>query len=358
MGVPTVLDRVIQQALAQILSPIFDADFSEESYGFRAGRRASDAVQRISEHSQSGYKWGVECDLKSFFDVVNHDLLMHRIGLKVRDKSVLCLIGKYLRAGVRLEDGTTERTPRGVPQGGPLSPLLANIMLDPLDTMIEEMGLPFVRYADDFIVLAKSKSEAQAALDELRRFVEGKLKLLINDDKTRVAPLGKCEFLGFVVRGKHIRISEKSRQRFLYRIRQETSRRLEISMEVRLSSLKKYCVGWFNYFKIGFLYKDARAWDGWMRRRIRMCYWKMWYRGLARQRSEQQLPRKRRRMLIKLGVDPSTVKMATRSRKGYWRLSSHPFVRYALSNAWLEEQGMPSLCKLWIGFYYKGQERS
>ena len=234
LGIPTVLDRFIQQALAQILSPIFDADFSEESYGFRSGRRASDAVERISEHSQNGYKWGVECDLKSFFDVVNHDLLMYRIGLKVRDKRVLRLIGKYLRAGVRLEDGSTEKTPRGVPQGGPLSPLLANIMLDPLDSMIEEMGLPFVRYADDFLVMAESKSEAQAALDELRRFVEGELRLLINEDKTRVAPLGKCEFLGFVVRGKQIRISEKARKRFLLRIRRETSRSLGISMEARL----------------------------------------------------------------------------------------------------------------------------
>ena len=347
LGIPTVLDRAVQQALAQILGPIFDADFSEESYGFRPGRRACDAVERIGEHSQRGYRWGVECDLKSFFDVVSHDLLMRRIGLKVRDKRVLRLIGKYLRAGVRLEDGTTEKPPRGVPQGGPLSPLLANIMLDPLDKLIEEMGLPFVRYADDFLVLAKSKSEAQAALVELKRHVEGKLKLLINEDKTRVAPLGECEFLGFVVRGKRIRISEKSRQRFLRRIRQETSRRLGISMEARLASLKKYCVGWFHYFKIGFLYKDARAWDGWIRRRIRMCYWKMW-----------KLPRMRRRMLIKLGVEPSEVKKASRSRKGYWRLSMHPYVRYALSNAWLEEQGAPSLCKLWIGFYYKDQAKA
>ncbi|MDQ8201324.1 reverse transcriptase domain-containing protein [Pelagicoccus enzymogenes] len=137
LGVPTVLDRVIQQALAQVLGPVFDADFSDRSYGFRTGRRAIDAVERVSQCSKDGYGWGVECDLKSFFDVVNHDLLMHRVGLKVRDKRVLRLIGKYLRAGVRLEDGTTEKTPKGVPQGGPLSPLLANIMLDPLDRMIE-----------------------------------------------------------------------------------------------------------------------------------------------------------------------------------------------------------------------------
>lgn len=347
LGIPTVLDRVIQQAVAQVLGPIFDADFSDESFGYRSGRRASDAVERISEGSQNGCKWGVECDLKSFFDVVNHDLLMRRIGLKVEDKRVMRLLGKYLRAGIRHKDGTVEKTPRGIPQGGPLSPLLANIMLDPLDKLIEAMGLPFVRYADDFLVMAKRKSEAQAAMDELRRFVECELKLLVNEDKTRISPLGECEFLGFVVRGKRIRISEKARNRFRFRIRQETSRRKGISMESRLNALRKYCVGWFHYFKPGLLYKDARAWDGWIRRRIRMCYWKMW-----------KLPRKRRRMLIKLGVDPSAVKMASRSRKGYWRLSSHPFVRYALSNAWLEEQGVPSLSKLWIAFNYKDQGQS
>lgn len=341
LGIPTVLDRVIQQALAQILGPIFDADFSEQSYGFRTGRRAHDAIEHISKVSQNGYKWGVECDLKSFFDIVNHDLLMYRIGLKVRDKRLLRLVGKYLRAGVKLEDGTIEKTPKGVPQGGPLSPLLANIMLDPLDAMIEAMGLPFVRYADDFLVMAPTKAEALAALVELRRFVESELKLLINEDKTRVASLGKCEFLGFVVRGKQIRISDKARKRFRVRIREETSRRRGISMEARLKGLKTYSVGWFNYFKIGLLYKDARAWDGWIRRRVRLCYWKMW-----------KLPRKRRRMLIKLGVDPSAVKMASRSRKGYWRLSSNPLVQYALSDDWLEAQNVPSLAKLWIVFKY------
>jgi len=266
---------------------------------------------------------------------------MYRIGLKVRDKRVLRLIGKYLRAGVGHEDGTTEKTPRGVPQGGPLSPLLANIMLDPLDARIEEMGLPFVRYADDFLVMAKTKPEAQAALDGLRRLVEGELKLLINEDKTRVTPLGKCEFLGFNVRGRQIRASMKALKRFKLRVKELTSRRLGVSMEFRLRKLKSYCVGWFHYFKIGFLYKDARAWDGWIRRRVRLCYWKMW-----------KLPSMRRRMLIKLGVDPSAVKLASRSRKGYWRLSSNPLVQYALSDDWLESQNVPSLSKLWIVFKY------
>lgn len=347
LGVPTVLDRVIQQALAQVLGPVFDADFSDRSYGFRTGRRAIDAVEHVSQCSQDGYGWGVECDLKSFFDVVNHDLLMRRVGLKIRDKRVLRLIGKYLRAGVRLEDGTTGKTPKGVPQGGPLSPLLANVMLDPLDRMIEGMGLPSVRYADDFLVMARSKSRALEAMVEIRRYVECELKLLVNDDKTRVSPLRECEFLGFNVAGKRIRASEKSLRRFKLRVKELTSRSLGVSMEFRLAKLKSYCVGWFHYFKQGFLHKEARAWDGWIRRRVRLCYWKMW-----------KLSRTRRRMLISLGVEPSGVKLASRSRKGCWRLSMNPLVRYALSNAWLEKQGVPSLSKLLIAFRYGDQAKA
>ncbi|MDQ8201295.1 group II intron maturase-specific domain-containing protein [Pelagicoccus enzymogenes] len=194
--------------------------------------------------------------------------------------------------------------------------------------------------------MARSKARALEALAEIRRYVECKLKLLVNEDKTRVAPLGKCEFLGFNVVGKRIRASEKSLKRFKLRIKELTSRSLGVSMEFRLSKLRSYCVGWFHYFKFGFLCKEARAWDGWIRRRLRLCYWKMW-----------KLPRTRRRMLIKLGVEPSAVKLASRSRKGYWRLSMNPLVRYALSNAWLEEQGVPSLSELLIVFRHGDQAK-
>ena len=247
LGIPTVLDRVIQQAIAQVLSPLFDVDFSESSYGFRSGRQAHTAVRRISEASQEGYKWGVDCDLKGYFDTVNHDLLIAQLNQRITDKDVLRLIGKYLRAGVRLKDGTTETTHKGVPQGGPLSPLMANIMLDPLDKQIEAMGFPFARYADDFLIAIRSKAEALKAMAEVKEYVEGRLKLLVNPDKSKVAPLGECAFLGFTVRGKQIRRTDKAAKRFKSRIQEITARSRGVSMGQRLLELKRYCVGWFHY---------------------------------------------------------------------------------------------------------------
>lgn len=347
LGIPTVLDRVIQQAIAQVLSPLFDADFSESSYGFRYGRQAHAAIERISEASQQGCKWGgVDCDLKGYFDTVNHDLLIHQLRQRIRDKRVLRLIGKYLRAGVRLEDGSTEKTLKGVPQGGPLSPLPANIMLDRLDKKIEAMSLPFARYADDFLIVTRSKAEALGVMAEVKEYVEGKLKLLVNQDKSKVAPVGECRFLGFNIRGKRIRRTEKAAKRFKCRIQEITSRSRGVSMGQRLLELKRYCIGWFNYFKIGLPYKEVREWDGWIRRRIRLCYWKDW-----------KLPRKRRRMLIKLGIPPEEVKKASRSRKGYWRMSKNSLVSIALSNTYLANQGIPSMRELWVRFKYGDQAK-
>jgi len=346
LGVPTVLDRVIQQAIAQVLGPLFEVDFSESSFGFRPGRQAKAAVERISEAAGQGYMWGVDCDLKSYFDTVNHDLLMHRLSRKLGDKMVLRLIGKYLRAGVRHEDGSTEKTVCGVPQGGPLSPLLANIMLDPLDKRIEAMGLPFARYADDFLIVAKTKAEALMAMAAVKDYVEGRLKLIVNEDKSKVAPLGECDFLGFNVRGRRIRRTDKAAKRFKFRIQEITSRSRGVSMRKRIGELQRYCRGWFHYFKIGLSYAEVRQWDQWIRRRIRLCYWKDW-----------KVPRKRRRMLIRLGVDPKEVKKASRSRKGYWRMSNNSLVRLALNNAYLQEQGLPSMRDLWVVFKYGDQAK-
>ena len=346
LGIPTVLDRVIQQAIAQILNPIFDVDFSDSSYGFRYGRKAYSAIEQISEYSQQGYQWGVECDLKSFFDNVNHDLLMYRIGLKVRDKMVLRLIGKYLRAGIRHEDGRTEKTGKGVPQGGPLSPLLSNIMLDPLDKKIEELGMPFVRYADDFLVMTRTKAEAVQVMASVQEYIEGKLKLLINQDKSGIHRLKDCEFLGFNVDGKKVRRSDKSAQRFKAKIRMILSRSRGVSMRQRLDELQSYSVGWFHYFKYGLLYKEVRDWDSWIRRRVRLCYWKQW-----------KVPKKRRKILHALGIDDERIKLATASRKGYWRMSANSIVQVALTNKWLQEQGVPSLAVLWATYKYGDQAK-
>ena len=341
LGIPTVLDRVIQQAIAQILSPIFDVDFSDNSYGFRYGRRAHEAIEQISEHSQHGYQWGVECDLKSYFDTVNHDLLMYQVRLKVRDKLVLKLIGKYLRSSVRHENGRTERMVAGVPQGGPLSPLLANIMLDPLDKKIEELGMPFVRYADDFLVMTQTKAEAVNVLAGVRRYIEGKLKLLINEDKSGVYPLKDCSFLGFNVNRGKVRRSGKSADRFKARVRMILTRSRGVSMEQRLDELRRYSVGWFHYFKYGLIHKEMVEWDSWIRRRVRLCYWKEW-----------KVPRKRRKMLHALGIGADRIKLATASRKGYWRMSGNSIVQRALTNKWLREQGVPSLSELWVAYKY------
>lgn len=346
LGIPTVLDRIIQQAIAQVLGPIFDADFSDNSYGFRYGRKAQDAVENLLEYAAEGCVWAVDCDLESFFDTVNHDILMHRLGRKVRDKALMRLIGKYLRAGVIEKDGTKHKSERGVPQGGPLSPLLANIMLDPLDRRIEALGLPFVRYADDFLILARSRQEAEAALDQVREFIEGKLKLIINPEKTRVAALKECEFLGFQVNSGRIIRSERSARRFKERVKEILSRSRGVSMRQRLKELRQYSVGWFHYFKIGLRYGEVRQWDQWIRRRIRLCYWKDWKR-----------PRKRRAMLMRLGIDRDRVKLASRSRKGYWRMSSNSIVQQALTNQWLVSQGFVPLSPLWCSYKYGKQAR-
>lgn len=344
LGIPTVLDRVIQQAIAQILGPLFEVDFSESSFGFRYGRNAHGAVRRISEAAADGYRWGVDCDLKSYFDTVNHDRLVYQIGKRVKEKKVLRLIGKYLRAGIRYTDGSTEKTLKGIPQGGPLSPLLANIMLDPLDRKIEGMGHPFARYADDFLIVTRTKAEALIALKEVREYVEGHLKLLVNETKSKVAPLPDCEFLGFTIKGKQIKRTAKSARRFKYRIQEITSRSRGISMSRRLDELKRYGVGWFHYFKHGLTMQEVKGLDQWIRRRVRLCYWKDW-----------KIPRKRRRMLINLGVSPERVKLATRSRKGYWRMSNNSLVQLALNNAYLTRKGVPSLRDLWVSFKYGGK---
>lgn len=346
LGIPTVLDRVIQQAIAQVLSPLFDVDFSESSFGFRYGRQAHAALERISEASQAGYRWGVDCDLKGYFDTVNHDLLIAQLSPRINDKRVLGLIGKYLRAGVRLKDGTTETTVKGVPQGGPLSPLMANSMLDRLDKKIEAMGLPFARYADDFLIVTRSKARALEVMEEVREYLEGRLKLLVNQDKSKVAALDECAFLGFTVKGKQIRLSDKAAKRFKSRIQEITSRSRGISMKQRLLELERYCVGWFHYFKIGLPFKEVREWDGWIRRRVRLCYWKDW-----------KVPRKRRRMLIKLGIATDEVKKASRARKGYWRMSRNSLVSIALNNTYLKQQGVPSMRDLWVRFKYGDKAR-
>jgi RNA-directed DNA polymerase len=337
LGIPTVLDRVIQQAIAQILAPIFDPHFSTHSYGFRYGKRAHQAVRSVQAAAEAGYGYAVDCDLKSFFDTVKFDRLMRLLARRISDVRVLRLIGAYLRAGVQLPEGTVEATTQGVPQGGPLSPLLANIMLDPLDKELERRGLRFARYADDFLVLVKSLRAAQRVMQSISRFVEGRLKLVVNRQKSRAARLSECAFLGFQILRGRIVWTEKALQRFKERIQEITSRSRGVSTFCMLRELKRYAVGWMNYFGLSQAYRGIPELDQWVRRRVRMYYWKQWKRA-----------RTRRRQLIRLGIHRMEVYKATRAHRGYWFMAGTSIVQRALDNRWLAERGVPSLKEQWV----------
>ena len=342
LGVPTVLDRVIQQALAQVLTPLFEGGFSDHSHGFRAGRNAHQAVRTVEACWKEGRRHAVDCDLKSFFDTVNHDRLMGQLREKIRDRKVLGLIHRYLEAGVVLPDGTREATPQGVPQGGPLSPLLANITLDPLDKELERRGHRFARYADDFLVMVRSAKAAERVMASLTRFVEGRLKLVVNRTKSKAAPLQSCAFLGFQIgtRGRAV-WSAKAHARFKLRVREITRRNRGHRVQDVIDELRSYVNGWLHYFSLSHTYSALLELDEWVRRRVRLYYWKQWKR-----------PGARRRHLLALGIPPGEVHMATRSRKGYWRMSGNSIVQRALTNAWLHEQGVPDMRTLWITLHY------
>jgi len=346
LGIPTVLDRVIQQAIAQMLSPLFEVEFSEHSYGFRIGRSAHQAVAEMKSGWKEGRRHAVDCDLKSFFDTVNHDRLMTALRGKVRCPRVLLLIQRYLRAGVKLQDGTHEATPCGVPQGGPLSPLLANIVLDPLDKELESRGHKFARYADDFLVMVKSAKAAKRVMGSLIRYCEGRLKLVVNRAKSQATQLKHCVFLGYQIRRGKLVWSEKAAHRFKDRVREITRRNRGHRAEDVIDELRKYILGWLNYYKLSATYTEVLGLSEWVRRRVRLYYWKQW-----------KQPRTRRRKLLALGAFPDKVHLATRSRKGYWRMSRNTIVHAALSNRWLEEQGVPDMRAKWIALHYGPKAR-
>lgn len=341
LGIPTVLDRVIQQAIAQVIGPLFEPHFSTHSYGFRPGRRATMALEEMRDAHREGLRFAADCDLKSFFDTVNHGLLMNRLARRIADRRVLRLIGRYLRAGVILPDGSRERTTCGVPQGGPLSPLLANVMLDDLDKELERRGLRFSRYADDFLIFVRSQRAAQRVLRSISRFIEGRLRLRINPAKTKAARLSACTFLGFELRRGKLHWSDAAVKRFKERVREITKRSNGRNMTFRIEALKRYVSGWLNYFGHSHSYAEVVELDGWLRRRVRLCYWKQWKR-----------PRTRRRHLLALGIPRDEVKLATRSRKGYWRMAGNSIVQRALTKQWLWDQGVPNMRQQWIDLHY------
>jgi RNA-directed DNA polymerase len=340
LGIPAVLDRLIQQAIAQVLLPIFDPHFSESSFGFRPGRSAHDAVYQVRDYIRMGYRMAVDADLAKFFDTVEHDVLMCRISRKVRDKRVLQLIGKYLRAGVVI-NGRREETRKGVPQGGPLSPLLANILLDDLDKELEKRNHRFARYADDFVILVKSRRSGERVMAGISRFLERKLKLKVNQTKSKVASTNEITFLGLVFKGASIRWSDKAFAEFKRRVKELTGRSWGVSMEYRLAKLAEYLRGWMGYFGISEYYRPIPEMDHWLRRRLRMCYWKQW-----------RFCRTKVRELTKLGTYLRTAISVGLSRKGPWRLSRTLATQSGMTNQWLKDQGLLSVKDLWVNIHY------
>jgi RNA-directed DNA polymerase len=345
LGIPSVLDRVIQQAITQVMEPMFDYYFSESSFGFRPNRSAHGAIRRVQSYVREGRKTAVDADLSKFFDRVDHDMLMARVSRRIDDKRVLKLIGKYLRAGVVIEN-RLQATPLGVPQGGPLSPLLANIMLDDLDKELEKRGHRFCRYADDFIILVRSPRAGRRVMKSIRHYLKSELKLLVNEQKSRVVHVEKCSFLGFTFKRGKIRWTDKAFQKFKRRIRELTGRSWRVSMDYRMMKLGQYLRGWTNYFGIAEYYRPIPGIDEWIRRRLRMCYWKQW-----------RYVRTKVRNLLKLGTNKHHAILSALSRKSYWHLSRSFATQSGMTNEWLEKQGLVSIKKLWSRIHYPATAR-
>ena len=343
LGVPSVLDRLIQQALAQVLSPIFDEGFVSVSYGFRPGKSAHEAVVVARTVIEQGYRWVVEVDLDAFFDRVNHDVLMARVARKVKDKRVLKLIRKYLTAGI-MAQGVRRETSEGTPQGSPLSPLLSNIMLDDFDQEFFSRGHRFVRYADDIRVFVKSKRAAERVLDQATKVLEQRLKLKVNRQKSVINPANVATLLGFgfyFVKGSKvgIRVAPKAWLRMKRRIRDLTSRRWSVSMGYRIGELNKYVRGWMGYFRLAMTNKRFSNLDQWFRRRLRQIRWKEWKR-----------PRTRVANLRRLGIVKDTAYQWGNSSRAYWRVAGSPILKRALPNSYWEDLGVLFFRRAWDRF--------
>ena len=334
LGIPTVLDRLIQQSILQVLQPRWDATFSEHSYGFRPGRSAHQAVSEAQRHIAEGYEFVVDIDLEKFFDRVNHDLLMARVAKRVGDKRLLKLIRGFLNAGV-MDDGLVGPTEEGTPQGGPLSPLLSNLMLDDLDRELERRGHRFVRYADDCNIYVRSERAGRRVLESVGRFITRKLKLKINAGKSAVARPHERKFLGFsFTSGKppKRRVAPQAVGRLKKRVRAMTRRNRGVGMDRVIADLRRYLVGWRNYFGYCETPSVLKQLDSWIRRRLRCYLWRRWRR--CRTRYEGLRSRAIGRELA--------AKLAS-SSLGPWRLSRTATLSYAFPNSYFDTLGLPRL---------------
>lgn len=334
LGIPTVTDRFIQQAIAQILSKEYDKTFSTNSFGFRPNRSCHDAVRKAKVYIKEGYRWVVDMDLEKFFDKVNHDRLMAVLAKRIKDKMLLKLIRKYLQSGVMI-NGVVVDTEEGTPQGGPLSPLLSNIVLDELDKELESRGHKFVRYADDCNIYVKSQRAGERTMKSVQIFIEKKLRLKVNELKSAVDRPWKRKFLSFSFtshKEPKIRIAKTALQRMKKKIKEITSRKKPFSIEYRIEKLNQFLVGWLGYFALADTSSIFKLLDSWIKRRLRMCLWKNWKK-----------PRTRVRNLIRLSIPYGKAYEWGNTRKGYWRISKSPILHRTLGNSYWESQGLKSL---------------
>lgn len=339
LGVPAVLDRLVQQAIAQVLVPVFDPGFVPVSYGFRPKKSAHDAVRVARTVVGQGYRWVIEVDLDAFFDRVNHDALMARVARKVKDKRLLGLIRRYLEAGI-MADGVKRPTEEGTPQGSPLSPLLSNIMLDDFDQLMWSRGHRFVRYADDIRVFVKSKRAAERVLNQCTKTLEQDLKLKVNREKSKISPASGATLLGYgfyySASGVKLRVAPKALKRAKARIKQLTSRKWSISMGERIKLLNRFVRGWMGYFRLADTPKILSDLDKWFRRRMRQIRWKEWKK-----------PRTRVANLRKLGISPRKAWEWGMTSKAYWRTAGSPILQRALPNEYWETLGLVFLHDAW-----------
>ncbi|RTR25321.1 group II intron reverse transcriptase/maturase [Robertmurraya yapensis] len=335
LGIPTVTDRVIQQAIVQKLTPIFEKQFSAFSFGFRPNRSAHQAIEQARQYIEDGYNFVVDIDLEKFFDRVNHDKLMSLIAKTITDKPTLKLIRRYLQAGV-LEDGLVKPNIEGTPQGGPLSPILSNIVLNELDKELEKRGHKFVRYADDCNIFVKSLKAGERVKEGVTQFIERKLKLKVNQEKSAVGKPNARIFLGisfYKSRGKiRVFVPKQRKKRLEEKLKKLTNRNWGVSMEYRITKINQLIQGWGNYFLIADIKTYASEIDRHNRRRLRACRWKEWKKVKAKGRN-----------LIKLGISEEEAWKNANTRKGYWRLSKSPVLHLALDNKYWQEQGLKFL---------------
>ena len=340
LGIPTVLDRFIQQAIAQELNLIYDENFSENSFGFRPRRDAKDAIKKAESYINKGYRWVVDIDLEKFFDKVNHDILMYKLSKDIKDKRVLKLIRKYLQSGIMI-NGIVVSNEEGTPQGGPLSPLLSNIMLDELDKELEKRGHRFCRYADDCNIYVKSKRAGERVMESITSFIEGKLKLKVNMNKSAVERPWKRKFLGFtlgIMFGKaYSSISKQSLKKHKDKLREILSRSNPMTLEQRIIKLNQVNIGWINYYGIAKCKGIAVQLDKWIKLRLRMYIWKQWKKVKTRYKN-----------LKKLGLNHYQAIKFANTRKGYWRVANSAILKTTLTNQFFNDLGLKSLTRQYI----------